>query len=276
LYRSVAIGCFSLKKQARPAGQCPAAQENVVAVFTMDCRTRQLRRAGGDHKQILDMGMTNAVEQLFAVKARITAAEREAGRDAGAVTLVAVSKTFEAAAIRPVIEAGQRVFGENRVQEAQAKWPVLRDEFVGIELHLIGPLQSNKAKEAVALFDVIETVDREKIAAELAREIARQGRRPKLYVQFNTGSEPQKGGIEPREAVAFIKRCRELHGLAIDGLMCIPPADENPGPHFALLEKLGLEAGIEKLSMGMSGDYETAIAFGATSVRVGSAIFGSR
>ena len=220
--------------------------------------------------------MANAVEQLFAVKARIAAAEREAGRDAGAVTLVAVSKTFEAADIRPVIEAGQRVFGENRVQEAQAKWPALKAAFPEIELHLIGPLQSNKAKEAVALFHVIETVDREKIAAELAKEIARQGRTPRLYVQVNTGSEPQKAGIEPREAVAFVARCREVHGLAIEGLMCIPPADENPGPHFALLEKLGEEAGVAKLSMGMSGDYETAIAFGATSVRVGSAIFGSR
>lgn len=220
--------------------------------------------------------MASAVEQFFAVKTRIATAEREAGRDAGYVTLVAVSKTFEAEAVRPVIEAGQRVFGENRVQEAQAKWPALKQEFPDIELHLIGPLQSNKAKEAVALADVIETVDREKIAAELAKEIVRQGRAPKLYVQVNTGSEPQKAGIEPRDAVAFVARCRDVHGLAIEGLMCIPPADENPGPHFALLEKLSKEAGVAKLSMGMSGDYETAIAFGATSVRVGSAIFGSR
>ncbi|RUZ78554.1 YggS family pyridoxal phosphate-dependent enzyme [Mesorhizobium sp. M7A.F.Ca.US.006.01.1.1] len=220
--------------------------------------------------------MGDAVQQFFAVKAKIAAAEREAGREAGAVTLVAVSKTFDTADIRPVIEAGQRVFGENRVQEAQAKWPDLKDAFPDIELHLIGPLQSNKAKEAVALFDVIETVDREKIAAELAKEITRQGRAPKLYVQVNTGSEPQKAGIEPREAVAFVARCHDVHGLAIEGLMCIPPADENPGPHFALLEKLSKEAGVARLSMGMSGDYETAIAFGATSVRVGSAIFGSR
>ncbi|TIS87102.1 MAG: YggS family pyridoxal phosphate-dependent enzyme [Mesorhizobium sp.] len=220
--------------------------------------------------------MVDAVEQFFAVKARIAAAEHEAGREAGAVTLVAVSKTFDAAAIRPVIGAGQRVFGENRIQEAHAKWPALKEVFPDIELHLIGPLQSNKTKEAVALFDVIETVDREKIAAELAKEIARQGRAPGLYVQVNTGSEPQKAGIEPREAVAFVARCRAVHGLAIDGLMCIPPADENPGPHFALLEKLAHEAGVERLSMGMSGDYKTAIAFGATSVRVGSAIFGSR
>lgn len=220
--------------------------------------------------------MTNAVEQLHAVKAKIANAEREARREPGAVTLVAVSKTFMAEDVRPVIEAGQRVFGENRVQEAQGKWPALKAAFGGVELHLIGPLQSNKAKEAVALFDVIETVDREKIAAELAKEMARQGRSPKLYVQVNTGSEPQKAGIEPRDAVAFVKRCRDTHGLAIEGLMCIPPADENPGPHFALLDKLAREAGVEKLSMGMSGDYETAIAFGATSVRVGSAIFGSR
>ncbi|CDX49707.1 conserved hypothetical protein [Mesorhizobium plurifarium] len=220
--------------------------------------------------------MTNAVEQLHAVKAKIANAEREARREPGAVTLVAVSKTFTAEDIRPVIEAGQRVFGENRVQEAQGKWPALKAAFGGLELHLIGPLQSNKAKEAVALFDVIETVDREKIAAELAKEMARQGRSPKLYVQVNTGSEPQKAGIEPRDAVAFVKRCRDVHGLAIEGLMCIPPADENPGPHFALLDKLAREAGVAKLSMGMSGDYETAIAFGATSVRVGSAIFGNR
>jgi PLP dependent protein len=152
----------------------------------------------------------------------------------------------------------------------------LREAFPDLELHLIGPLQSNKAKEAVALFDVIETVDREKIAAELAKEMEKQGKRPRLYVQVNTGLEDQKAGIDPRETVAFVKRCRETHGLAIEGLMAIPPADENPGPHFALLEKLAREAGVEKLSMGMSGDFETAIQFGATSVRVGSAIFGSR
>jgi len=220
--------------------------------------------------------MENSVGRLRAIRQKIAAAEREAKRAAGAVTLVAVSKTFGAEHIRPVIEAGQRVFGENRVQEAQAKWPALRQEFPDLELHLIGPLQSNKAREAVALFDVIETMDREKIAAELAKEIGRQGRAPRLYVQVNTGSEPQKAGIEPAEAVAFVKRCREVHGLAVEGLMCIPPADENPGPHFALLEKLARQAGVEKLSMGMSGDYELAVAFGATGVRVGSAIFGGR
>lgn len=220
--------------------------------------------------------MSDAVERLAQVKDNIGRAMQVADREAGSVVLVAVSKTFAADDICPVIEAGQRVFGENRVQEAQGKWPALRQEFPDLELHLIGPLQSNKAKEAVALFDVIETVDREKIAAELAKEIARQARAPRLYVQVNTGSEPQKAGIEPKEAVAFVNRCRKVHGLAIEGLMCIPPADENPGPHFALLEKLAREAGVDKLSMGMSGDYELAVAFGATSVRVGSAIFGGR
>ena len=220
--------------------------------------------------------MDNTVERLGEVRSRIARAEQDAGRAAGSVALVAVSKTFDAGDIRPVIEAGQLIFGENRVQEAAAKWPALRAEFAGVELHLIGPLQSNKAKEAVALFDVIESVDREKIAAELSKEMRRQAKAPSLYVQVNTGSEPQKAGVQPRDAVAFVARCREVHGVAIEGLMCIPPQDENPGPHFALLAKLAREAGVEKLSMGMSGDYETAIAFGATSVRVGSAIFGAR
>ncbi|MGN8020567.1 YggS family pyridoxal phosphate-dependent enzyme [Phyllobacterium sp. 22229] len=220
--------------------------------------------------------MSTAVENLLAVRKAIAKAEAEANRREGSVTLVAVSKTFDAAEIRPVLDAGQRVFGENRVQEAQSKWPGLREDYTGIELHLIGPLQSNKSEDAVALFDVIETIDREKIAAALAGEMKKQNRFPKLYVQVNTGSEPQKAGIEPKEAVAFVERCRTVHGLAIEGLMCIPPADENPGPHFALLEKIAQEAGVEKLSMGMSGDYETAVGFGATSVRVGSAIFGSR
>ncbi len=220
--------------------------------------------------------MPNAVDQLFAVRDAIHKAEAEAGRPEGAVTLVVVSKTFGEEAIRPVLESGQRVFGENRVQEAQAKWPALRGEFPDIELHLIGPLQSNKAEQAVALFDVIETVDREKIAEALAKEMQKQNRFPKLYVQVNTGSEPQKAGIDPKEAVAFVKHCREVRGLQIEGLMCIPPADENPGPHFALLEKIARQAGVDKLSMGMSGDYELAIGFGATSVRVGSAIFGTR
>ncbi len=215
-------------------------------------------------------------ERLNDVRSRISAAERQAGRVLGSTTLVAVSKTFDADAIRPAIAAGQRLFGENRVQESQAKWPVLKAETAGIELHLIGPLQSNKSADAVALFDVIETVDREKIARALAEEIKRQGRMIRLYVQVNTGLEPQKAGIAPDDTLAFVELCRGELGLSIEGLMYIPPADENPGPHFALLAKLAKACSLEKLSMGMSSDYETAVAFGATNVRVGSAIFGSR
>jgi PLP dependent protein len=220
--------------------------------------------------------MNATLERLAKVNAAIAAAEVKGKRTPGSVTLVAVSKTFDAEHIRPVLEAGHRVFGENRVQEAQGKWPQLRVEFPGIELHLIGPLQSNKAADAVALFDVIETVDREKIAAALAAEIRKQGRSPKLLIQVNTGLEPQKAGIDPRECVAFVERCRSVHGLTIDGLMCIPPADENPGPHFALLDKLAGECGVTMISMGMSADYELAIALGATHVRVGSGVFGVR
>ncbi len=215
-------------------------------------------------------------ERLQDVLARIGDAERRAKRQPQSVTLVAVSKTFDADTIRPVIAAGQRVFGENRVQESQGKWPALKEEFADLELHLIGPLQSNKAADAVALFDVIETVDREKIARALADEMQTQGRQPRLYVQVNTGLEPQKAGIAPRETAAFVEFCRDKLGLSIEGLMCIPPADENPGPHFALLATLAEQCGLQKLSMGMSGDFETAIEFGATSVRVGSAIFGNR
>ena len=218
----------------------------------------------------------SARENLEKVRAAIAAAEAEAKREKGAVRLVAVSKTKSADEISPLIAAGQRVFGENRVQEAQAKWPELKAETAGIELHLIGPLQSNKTAEAVALFDVIQTVDREKIAREIAREIEKQGKVPRLYVQINTGSEPQKAGIEPDEAGAFIEFCRNDLGLKITGVMCIPPVDENPGPHFALLAKIAREHDIDTLSMGMSDDFETAIAFGATEVRVGSAIFGAR
>lgn len=217
------------------------------------------------------MGVRDNLEEVLG---RIKAAEHEAERTG--VTLVAVSKTHDADVIRPAIEAGQRVFGENRVQEAQKKWPALKQETPDIELHLIGPLQSNKAEDAVKLFDVIETVDREKIARALAKEIQKQGRAPRLYVQVNTGNEPQKAGIDPRETEAFLALCRDELGLTIEGLMCIPPAGENPGPHFALLHDLAIENSVPKLSMGMSGDYEIAIAFGATSVRVGSAIFGER
>ncbi|MFC6446350.1 YggS family pyridoxal phosphate-dependent enzyme [Shinella zoogloeoides] len=215
-------------------------------------------------------------DRLEDVRSRMRKAASEAGRKPEAVTLVAVSKTFDAEAIRPAIAGGQRVFGENRVQEAQGKWPELREGTAGIELHLIGPLQSNKAAEAVALFDVIETVDREKIARALADEMKKQGRALRLYVQVNTGLEPQKAGIAPDDTVAFVAFCREELGLTIEGLMCIPPADENPGPHFALLAKLAGRCNLDKLSMGMSGDYDVAIGFGATSVRVGSAIFGTR
>jgi hypothetical protein len=207
------------------------------------------------------------------VVARIARAAQAAGRDPTEVTLVAVSKTQPWEAVEPVLVAGHRVFGENRVQEAMARWA---DHRAAIELRLIGPLQSNKAREAVAFFDVIETVDREKLARVLAEEMDGQGRTPRLYVQVNTGEEPQKAGVVPAAADAFIAACRETYGLIIEGLMCIPPAEEPPGPHFALLAKIAERNGLSKLSMGMSGDFETAIRFGATSVRVGSAVFGAR
>lgn len=214
--------------------------------------------------------------RLEDITQRIATVAEKADREAGSVALVAVSKTFEADTIQLVIDCGQRIFGENRVQEAQGKWPGLKEKTGGIELHLIGPLQSNKAADAVALFDVIETVDREKIARALADECNKQGKALRFYVQVNTGMEPQKAGIDPRETVAFVAMCRDELKLNVEGLMCIPPAEEYPGPHFALLAKLAKECGVEKLSMGMSGDFETAIEFGATSVRVGSAIFGTR
>ncbi len=217
-----------------------------------------------------------AARRLAEVRAAIAAAARSAGRDPASVTLIAVSKTFAAEDIAPVVAAGQRVFGENRVQEGKAKWPNLLDATPGIELHLIGPLQSNKAADAVALFDVIHTVDRPKIAAAIAAEMERQGRRPRLMVQVNTGAEPQKAGVLPELADAFVAECRERYGLAVEGLMCIPPEAENPAPHFALLGKLAARNGLSALSMGMSADFETAIAHGATHVRVGSAIFGAR
>lgn len=214
--------------------------------------------------------------RLEEVRQRIATTAEKADRPASDVALVAVSKTFDADAIKPVINRGQRIFGENRVQEAQGKWPALKAETPGIELRLIGPLQSNKAADAVALFDVIETVDRDKIARALADECRKQDRQLRFYVQVNTGLEPQKAGIDPHETAAFVTLCRDELKLTIEGLMCIPPADENPGPHFALLAKLASDCGVDKLSMGMSGDFETAIEFGATSVRVGSAIFGAR
>jgi len=213
---------------------------------------------------------------LARVRGEIAAACTDAKRDPASVTLIAVSKTFGAEAIEPVIAAGQRVFGENRVQEAKAKWPLLRAAHPGIALHLIGPLQSNKAKEAVALFDAIHSVDRPSIAEALAKEIAKQNRHPTLFVEVNTGEEPQKAGVLPHEADAFIKTCRETHGLTVAGLMCIPPFEEAPAPHFALAAKIAARNGLSLLSMGMSADFAAAIAFGATHVRVGTAVFGGR
>ncbi len=218
----------------------------------------------------------DAARRLDDVHKRIAKAEAEAGRPAGSVTLVAVSKTFDVGAITPVIAAGQRVFGENRIQEAKAKWPALRAATPDVELHLIGPMQSNKVKDAVALFDVIHTVDRDKIAKLIAAEINAQGRTPRLLVEVNTGAEPQKAGILPQDADDFIARCRDVHGLAIDGLMCIPPFEDVAAPHFALLQKTADRLSLPVLSMGMSADFETAIQFGATHVRVGTAIFGVR
>src|SRR5215470_19673029 len=222
-------------------------------------------------------GATNVLETPLAkVRDQIVRACAEARRDPSSVTLVAISKTFGADAIEPVIAAGQRVFGENRVQEAKAKWPALQARHGGLELHLVGPLQSNKAKDAVALCDVIHSVDRPSICAALAKEIARQGRQPTLFVEVNTGAEPQKAGVLPEETDAFLKKCREDYGLAIAGLMCIPPFDEPPAPHFALTAKIAKRNGLALLSMGMSADFPLAIEFGATHVRVGTAIFGER
>ncbi len=217
-----------------------------------------------------------SVDNLARIRASILRAEEDFGRPPGSTQLIAVSKTFPAEAILPVLEAGQRVFGENYVQEAKGKWPALRERFPDVEVHMIGPLQSNKADDAVKLFDAIHTLDRESLAAALAKAIAKIGRTPRLFLQVNTGLEPQKGGVDPREAADFARRCRETHGLKIEGLMCIPPADQPPSAHFGLLAKLAREIGVSGLSMGMSADYEAAIQLGATHVRVGSAIFGSR
>ena len=219
---------------------------------------------------------TETTGGITAVREAIAAACRDAGRDPSGVTLVAVSKTFDADAIEPVIGAGQRVFGENRVQEAKAKWPSLTAAHGGLELHLVGSLQSNKAKEAVALFDAIHAVDRPSLAEALAKEIVRQGRQPLLFAEVNTGAEPQKAGVLPQDADGFLAACRDRYGLVISGLTCIPPADEAPAPHFALTAQIARRNGLKLLSMGMSADFPTAIAFGATHVRVGTAIFGAR
>jgi pyridoxal phosphate enzyme (YggS family) len=220
--------------------------------------------------------ISDASSSLAAVENDIVRACKDARRDRSSLTLIAVSKTFDAEAITPVIGAGQRVFGENRVQEAKGKWPGLMAAHPGIALHLIGPLQSNKAKEAVALFDAIHSVDRASICDALAKEIVKQDRRPDLFVQLNTGEEPQKAGIAPADADAFIARCRDTYGLQIAGLMCIPPVNDAPAPHFALTAKIAARNGLKLLSMGMSADFAIAIQFGATHVRVGSAIFGHR
>lgn len=214
--------------------------------------------------------------RLRLVRQEMALAVEAAGRDPDSVKLVAVTKTVPAQIIEEAIGAGQRCFGENRVQEADAKWPALKERHPGIELHLIGPLQSNKVREAVGLFDVIETVDRPKLARALAEEMARADKRPRLFVQVNTGEEPQKAGVPPAESESFVALCRDTFGLTVDGLMCIPPFDEEPAMHFALLAKLAERLGVKQLSMGMSGDFARAIAFGATHVRVGTAIFGER
>lgn len=219
---------------------------------------------------------SDIIHNLAAVKQHIAAAARTAGRDPAAITLVAVSKTHDGMTIRPALEAGQRVFGENRVQEARAKWPDLRQEFSGIELHLIGPLQTNKVRDAVALFDVIETVDRPKLARALADEIQRSGRSPRCLIQVNIGREAQKAGVDPDSADQMIRLAREEYGLNVTGLMCIPPAEGDPAPLFRQLAEMAARHGLGVISMGMSGDYPVAIAEGATHVRVGSAIFGTR
>ena len=220
--------------------------------------------------------MSEQLEPLLNVRRQIEAAARASGRQADDVTLIAVSKTFGPDHIEPIIQAGQRVFGENRVQESLGKWPELKAKYRDIALHLIGPLQTNKVRDAVGLFDCIQTVDRPKLARALAQEMARQDRWPELFIQINTGEEAQKAGVLPGEADDFIRLCREDCGLAPIGLMCIPPFDEEPSLHFALLRKIAERNGLSALSMGMSSDFETAVEFGATHVRVGSAIFGAR
>jgi len=222
------------------------------------------------------MDLVDVAQNLATVRSEVAAACAAVGRDPAAVTLVAVSKTFGAAAVEQALSAGQRVFGENRVQEAKAKWPALKQAWPDVELHLIGPLQSNKVRDAMALFDAIHSVDRPSLCEALAKEVARLGRQPLLLVQVNTGAEPQKAGVLPENADAFLAACRETYGLTISGLMCIPPVEEAPAPHFALLAKIAARNGLTLLSMGMSADFTEAIAFGATHVRVGSAIFGAR
>lgn len=220
--------------------------------------------------------MTEISQNLQAVQKQIAEATLATGRSPEAVHLVAVSKTHPIESVEEAIKAGQRLFGENRVQEAVAKFGPLREKYPGLELHLIGPLQTNKVDEAVALFDVIQTLDRPKLAEALAKEMEKQGRTPRLYIEVNTGNEPQKAGMAPDEVERFLRECESVHGLKISGLMCIPPFDEDPRPHFELMRDLAKKLNLPHLSMGMSADFETAIACGATEVRVGTAIFGSR
>jgi PLP dependent protein len=220
--------------------------------------------------------VSEGADHLSEVKGRIAEAAKAASRQPGDITLVAVSKTHGAERVRELLEVGQRVFGENRVQEAQEKFPALKSEYPDLELHLIGPLQTNKAREAVALFDVIQSVDRERLAGVLSKEMERAGKRPACFIQVNTGEEEQKAGILPTELDAFVASCRDVHKLPVVGLMCIPPVDEEPALHFALLHKMAARNGLAKVSMGMSADYETAVRLGATHVRVGSALFGAR
>ena len=218
----------------------------------------------------------SAVQRLADIRGRIVKAGAQVGRDTSVVTLIAVSKTFSVEAIEPVIAAGHRAFGENRVQEARAKWPALKDKFPDVNLHLIGPLQSNKVRDALKLFDAIHSLDRESLAEALATELSKTGKQPILFVQVNSGLELQKSGVIPKEAPSFVRRLREVHGLSPQGLMVIPPEADDPGPHFALLRQLSKDCVLPLLSMGMSGDFETAVKLGATHVRVGSAIFGAR
>jgi pyridoxal phosphate enzyme (YggS family) len=220
--------------------------------------------------------MSEGNDHLAQVKGRIAEAARSAGRDPAAVTLVAVSKTHGADRVRELLVVGQRVFGENRVQEAQEKFPALKAEYPDLELHLIGPLQTNKARDAVVLFDVIQSVDRDRLAASLAKEMEKAGKRPACFIQVNTGEEPQKAGVMPADVDAFVATCRDTYKLPVVGLMCIPPVDEEPALHFALLTKMAARNGLAQVSMGMSADYETAVRLGATHVRVGSALFGAR
>lgn len=220
--------------------------------------------------------MSDIAANLAAITARMARAAQSAGREPDTVSLVAVSKTHSAEAIRPALEAGQRIFGENRVQEAKAKWPELKAAFPNAQLRLIGPLQTNKVREALTLFDVIETLDRPKLARVLAEEMARADRFPQCLIQVNTGREAQKGGVDPALADQMITLCRTEYRLPVTGVMCIPPADEAPEPHFRLLAELAARHNLSVVSMGMSSDFEAAISCGATHVRVGSAIFGSR